>query len=222
MTHSSDSSSHDGGTNDDSLESTQPDSTQQNWALTKKSLDRFLDYLSPDREEAGKKYEALRTRLVRFFEWRGCNSPDLQTDRTIDRVMRKINEGQVISNLTPYILTVARLVAKEEWKERKRLCSLEDEVEDTLHSSVPDPSSKLEANEPDRRLSCFDHCLEGLSADNRDLILSYYQEDGRAKIDWRKQLAEQLGIPLNALRIRVHRIRKSLEQCIEDCLAQFA
>jgi hypothetical protein len=110
MTLSPDSPSEDRGINDSPSESTQQNS-KQNWAPTKRALDEFFVYLSPDREEAGRKYEVLRTRLVRFFEWRGCNLPDVRTDQTIDRVIRKINEGQVISNLTPYFLTVARLVA---------------------------------------------------------------------------------------------------------------
>jgi DNA-directed RNA polymerase specialized sigma24 family protein len=30
-------------------------------------------------------------------------------------------------------------------------------------------------------------------------------------------MAEQLGIPLNALRIRMYRLRQDLETCILDC-----
>jgi hypothetical protein len=53
---------------------------------------------------------------------------------------------------------------------------------------------------------------------NREIILSYYQDERRAKIDRRKRLAEQLKISLDALRIRAHRIRKGLEKCIASCL----
>jgi predicted kinase len=45
----------------------------------------------------------------------------------------------------------------------------------------------------------------------------YFEEDSRSKIEGRKVLAGQLKIPLNALRIRVHRIRMQLEQCVREC-----
>lgn len=222
MTHSPDFPDSDAGANADPSESTEHDSTRPDWERTESALDKFLDCLSHDREEAGKKYVALQTRLVRFFEWRGCDSPEARADDTIDRVIRKIDEGKIISNLTPYILTVARLVAMEDWKIRKRMRSLDSDMPGIPHPSIPNQMPKVESEDQDPRLTCFDHCLESLEQENRDLILGYYQEDGHAKIVWRKQLAGQLGIPLNALRIRAHRIRKTLEQCIEDCLTQFA
>lgn len=222
MTHSPDSSSDDGGINSDPSVSTEHKITQQNWVLSKTALDMFLASLSPDRNDAGQKYEALRKRLVRFFEWRGCDSPDYWSDQTIDRVVRKIHEGQDISNLTPFILTVARLVAKEAWRVRIRKRSLDSDMSEIAHPSIPNEVPKLDPEETDHRLSCFDRCLESLSPASRDLILSYYQEDRHEKIVWRKRLAEQLGVPLNALRIKAYRIRRALERCIEDCLAQVA
>ena len=58
--------------------------------------------------------------------------------------------------------------------------------------------------------------LEGL---DRKLILSYY-EGAATKIENRKQMAESLGISVNGLRIRVHRIREKLEKCITACLGR--
>jgi len=37
-------------------------------------------------------------------------------------------------------------------------------------------------------------------------------------IYYRRRMAEELGIPLNALRIRVHRIRTRLAGCVRDSL----
>src|SRR6185369_10373822 len=219
MTSSPDSSGDDGMSEDSAAPT--PDDTKQQWKPTQKALSNFLNHLDPDQEKAGKEYEKLRTRLIRFFEWRRCDLPDARADQTLDTGIRKLDQGQDISNLKGFVFAIARHVAKEDWKKQGRTCSLEDEVFTTPDVVTSDPLSKLESEEePDRRLGCFDHCLEGLTSESRNLILGYYQEDGRAKIDWRKQLAEQLGIPLNALRIRAHRIRRSLEQCIENCLAQ--
>jgi DNA-directed RNA polymerase specialized sigma24 family protein len=219
MTSSPDSFDDDGMSEDSAAAI--PDNTKQKWKPTQRSLNNFLNRLDPDPEKAGKEYERLRTRLIRFFEWRRCDLPDARADQTLDTGIRKLDKGQDISNLKGFVFAIARRVAKEDWKKQGRTCSLDNEVLTTPDVVSPDPLSKLESEEePDHRLICFDHCLEGLSSESRNLILSYYQEDGRAKIDWRRQLAEQWGIPLNALRIRAHRIRKSLEQCIENCLAQ--
>lgn len=221
MTLPPDAPSGSDGMDEDPPELTPEDSTKQKWKPTQKALDRFLDRLNPDREKSDKEFERLRTKLIRFFEWQGCSLPDTRADETFDRVMRRLDEGQVISNLTGFVFAVARHVAKEVWREMDRTSSLDDKALSIPDPTISNPLSKLEGEEePDRRLNCFDHCLEAMSAESRNLILNYYQEDGRAKIDWRKQLAEQMGLPLNALRIRAHRIRKSLEQCIDDCLAK--
>jgi DNA-directed RNA polymerase specialized sigma24 family protein len=50
--------------------------------------------------------------------------------------------------------------------------------------------------------------------------LKYYQQEKRAKIDHRKELADRLGIALNTLRMRVHRIKAILQQCVGECLKQ--
>jgi hypothetical protein len=60
--------------------------------------------------------------------------------------------------------------------------------------------------------------MEKLTLENRKLLLDYYREEKRAKIEYRRQLAEQMGIAVNALRIRAYRIRASLQKCVEDCL----
>jgi DNA-directed RNA polymerase specialized sigma24 family protein len=67
---------------------------------------------------------------------------------------------------------------------------------------------------------CLERCMEKLAPGNRELMLEYYQRERQAKIDHRKQLAARLGIAVNALRIRAHRIRQSLQSCVENCLQQ--
>jgi hypothetical protein len=60
--------------------------------------------------------------------------------------------------------------------------------------------------------------MDSLSEENRYLLLKYYGAEGGSKIDQRKQLAEELGIAANALRIRAYRIRLGLQQCVEKCI----
>ena len=58
----------------------------------------------------------------------------------------------------------------------------------------------------------------GLPPDGRDLILKYYVDEGRTRIDNRRRLAQAFGISENALRSRAQRLRDGLECCITDCL----
>ena len=64
--------------------------------------------------------------------------------------------------------------------------------------------------------------MQRLTSRNRELILEYYREEKHLKIDHRKELAQRLGIALNALRIQACRIRASLQECVFECLKQSA
>jgi RNA polymerase sigma factor (sigma-70 family) len=186
------------------------------WVLTSQALDKLLDHFSVNREEAGRQYEFTRVRLVRYFEWRACSLPEDLADETINRVARRIDDGENISNLPAYFFSVARLVFMESLRERERTSVPLDEVPEI---SAEQP---IEDDQKDTRLGCLDQCLNKLPVESRTLILKYYHEEKRAKIDRRKQLADGLGIPLNALRIRAHRIRIGLEACVRECLTQTA
>ena len=192
----------------------QSESTTKNkkWSLTQQAFDKLLGAFSEDRDKAGEYYEAARRKLLRFFEWRAVESPDEYVDETLNRVARRIDEGQKIDNLMAYIAAVARLVLMEVVKARPRSQFSLDDPENKVQLARP------EAVEPDDRLECLDRCLESLPEESRTLIIDYYQEERRVKIDLRQELADRLQIPLNALRIRAHRIRLGLEKCITNCL----
>ena len=93
---------------------------KKEWVLTREAFDKLLTCLDPDRERAGIRYEIVRLKLVKFFEWRGCESPEDQADETINRVARRIDEGEVINNLESYFLGVARLLLLESEKRRAK------------------------------------------------------------------------------------------------------
>lgn len=199
---------------DESPASPSSGSTQKNWVLTSEAFEKLLQCFSPDREEAGKLYLRMRIKLMRFFEFRGLSSPDEKVDEVINRVARRISEGEIIFNLNGYFFEVARLVYIESVRDPLKTSISLDEAPDPPAPNPPDEEDK------EARLSCLDHCLERLTTQNRTLILTYYQDERRAKINQRKNLADGLGIPLNALRIRAHRIRGFLESCVVDCLAR--
>jgi DNA-directed RNA polymerase specialized sigma24 family protein len=192
----------------------QQTSGQAKWVLTSQALDKLLDHFSAKREEAGRQYEMMRVKLVRYFEWRSCPLSEDLADETINRVARRIDEGENVFNLHGYFSTVARLVFMESLRERERTSVPLDEIPE-MPAEQP-----FEDDQRDARLRCLDHCLNKLPVESQTLILKYHHDEKRAKIDRRRQLAEGLGIPLNALRIRAHRIRTALEKCVRDCLAQ--
>ena len=75
-----------------------------------------------------------------------------------------------------------------------------------------------ERAEREKRLTCLERCLNAMSPDVRNVLTDYYQGEKDLKIRGRKAIAERLGIPLNALRIRACRHRAKLEECVRACL----
>lgn len=185
---------------------------KKDWVLTKQSLAGFLSLLDEDPERAGERYETLRRKLVKFFEWRGSSTSDELADETLNRLVRKIDEGEAVRNFSAYIGGMARLVWLESVKERERERSAFEELHTSNHIS-----SQTDA----QRIECFELCLEELSSENRALILDYYRAEKSDKINLRRELAEKMGVPLNALRIRAHRIRLQIERCVGDCQGKF-
>src|SRR6185436_13374105 len=83
----------------------------------------------------------------------------------------------------------------------------------------PDPEPQPDESERKEQLDeCLERCMERLTAKNRQLILEYYREEELSKIGHRKELAQRLGIALNALRIQACRIRASLQECVFECV----
>src|SRR5215210_2154802 len=83
------------------------------WQLTPEAFDRLLAAFDEDREASGRKYENLRRKLLEFFEARGSHTPDEHADETLNRVARKIQEGEAIENLNKYCYGVAKFLWME-------------------------------------------------------------------------------------------------------------
>ena len=188
----------------------------QRWALNSVALNKFLACLDGDVERAGEQYETIRLALIKFFDWRRAHFPEDLADETLNRVMRKIDEGETLRDVPTYCLGVARFVWRESLKNPDQRRA---DLAELKQHAAPAQTFLTEADE---RQSCFEHCLNELPLENRQLILRYYQDERRQKINQRVALAARLGIPLNALRSRAQRIRDRLEQCIADCLEKAA
>ncbi|HEU4509288.1 MAG TPA: hypothetical protein VFR78_13660 [Pyrinomonadaceae bacterium] len=173
---------------------------------TQEGFDTLLGWLDDDRDRAGKKYELIRDRLIKMFTCRGCAEAEDLADETINRVTAKVPkvapnyEGEPIL----FFYGVARKV-HHEWLRRQN------------RSIRPLPT---DVTDDERTYECLDRCMETVSEKSRQLVLRYYENERRAKIDHRKALADELGIALNALRIRAHRIRLLLRKCVKNCMEQ--
>ncbi len=156
-------------------------------------------------------YEKVRGRLLLFFRWRGCISPEEYTDATFDRVARTLSEGKVVREKDPtkFVLGVARLIFFERSKSEIRQKVAEK------HRATMYESSTVEE---ERRLQALEDCMKSLPKAERHLLLRYHRSAGGTRIVERKALAEKHGISLNTLRIRMHRERQSLSNCIDGKL----
>lgn len=167
----------------------------------------MLHWLDPDRERAGLKYEIIRIRLIKLFACRGWGDADELADESINRVTFKVDEVAKTYQGDPslYFYGVAHMLHFE--------CLRSDK---SKHQLPPSPPSTGETDTD--AYKCLDECMSHLRARNRELVLRYHQDDGRAKISNRKLMAQELGIELSALRIRAHRIRAQLQKCVKTCL----
>ena len=193
---------------------------RKDWALGSEAFEKLLATLDPDRDRAAERYETIRGRLIQLFRWRGCPESDALADETIDRVSRKLMEGEEILSSDPavYFYGVARNVLKEFWTEQRK----EQSLQRSTGSLRGFPGTQAEPRDPevDQRLDCLDRCLARLPKEDRELIETYYRSEKSEKIAGRAELARSLELSPGALRIRAHRIRRLLEQQVNEMMKQ--
>jgi DNA-directed RNA polymerase specialized sigma24 family protein len=182
----------------------------KDWDLTQVAFDQLLSWLNPDREAAGKRYEEIRRRLVKIFICRSCPCPEDLADETINRVARKVPEiaPTYVGDPAHYFCGVAHNVYLESLRP----------IPEPEPPPKPDPSDESE----EAYSECLERCMGQLSLRNHELVLQYFQGEKRAKIDYRKKLAERLGMTPNALRIKIHRIIEVLRERVMEDLKQRA
>jgi RNA polymerase sigma factor (sigma-70 family) len=175
-------------------------------------FNNLLSWLDPDRERAGEKYETIRQQLIKMFTWKRAWDPEGLADETISRVTRRVGEIRTsyVGDPSLYFYAVARNVFREELRRSSR--------------HQPDPEAELIASEinsdesREQLYDCLDKCIGKLSAANRELLITYYEGSKQGRIKSSQVLAAQFGLQPSALRMRVLRIRKMLENCIEICM----
>ena len=172
---------------------------------SKDAFEKLLSWLHPDRDRAGEQYEKIRLRLIRIFVCRACVDPEELADLTMNVVSSRID--WLIENYKGdpalYFYGVAKKIYLEVQKKKP----------------PPELPPAPDTTEIEQRFSCLDRCMDQqLSRTERDVVLRYQEKTKQEKIRVRKQIATELGITINALRIRVCHMHARLRPCIEHCL----
>ena len=167
-----------------------------------------LQKFSAALERAGVEYSSLHRTQTAYFAARGCGADsDALADVTLDRIARKIDRGEKVRNFFTYARAFANLVYKEYLKDRKKFMEAARELAYLRGEIVQEIEE-----EPDLRRRCQKSCLGELSKQNRELMTDYYVRGVASSV-----LAEELGLLIETLRTRIHRLKLRLKKCLEDC-----
>jgi len=171
---------------------------------------RFLQWLDPDPQVAGKKYITSWEKLVMYFN--GCPDPSEHAHEVLSRIARKDDLDKVL-NFNAFAYGVARKV-RSEIRRKPMEMSGEDTVGKQVLDASPNPERVedeiIRAIDSKREVVCLQECLAELPIDERKLFLSYELADPERRATERKKLAMQYGLSEGTLKVRTHRIRSDL------------
>jgi len=187
--------------------------------LSQEDLDRLLTKLDPNPMEAGRKYEAIRKSLIKFFGSRNCRDPEQLADKSMDRLARRL-ATEDIQNLGSYARQIAKFVVLEFWRAPEEI-SLESEQNGDNLLPTPDRVNEFIAapDEDEEMMDALEECLGHLDQADRDTILAFHDTIPKTKKYLRELLADQMGITRNLLGVKTCRIRKRLETCVNQRIA---
>jgi DNA-directed RNA polymerase specialized sigma24 family protein len=165
-------------------------------------VDDLLERLDPDLPDRDARYKQLRLKIFKFFEWRRCKEESWAlADETIARLVEKVNSGVYVRSYS-YVYTIAQFVLKERWRALQK----EEKILNNWR-----PPDRIE----DPEMDCKKQCLERLSHDKRELLVRYYSGKETSE-----QIAEEMGTSVENLRLRIHREKKKLRKCCDDCIKE--
>ena len=89
--------------------------------LSPESFDRLMNWLHPNREEAGQEYQRIRAHLIGHFQAHGCPYPDRLADATMDRAAEKLTPEKIqkwVGEKARYFYKVAYYILQEDRSKR--------------------------------------------------------------------------------------------------------
>ena len=136
------------------------------------------------------------------------------TKRSIESRKRSLKvKRSRIPPATPWALLVCSCSRIIKGRQRERSALNELGTASEAYTESDDSEHRFD-------LPCEAASFQTLPPDNRERIIQYYQGEKSDKIESRKKLIEQLGIPVNTLRMRALRLRERLQGCVEQCLSR--
>ena len=120
---------------------------------------------------------------------------------------RKAEQYQAGTNFKAWAMSVANyeVMAYRKTQVRERLV-FSDEVDDMIGSRENEFSSSQKD-----RISHLNHCLQLMSAQNRQLIEHRYEGENSME-----KIADEIGGTIGSVRVKLHRLRKLLLECIQN------
>jgi hypothetical protein len=171
---------------------------------SKETFDKLLLWFDPDREIAAEKYQTIQFRLVRIFAAKGCRHPEDLVDESFNVAALKIDwlRENYVGDPALYIHGIAKKIF------------LEPEPK-----PIAEPPPMPNPLDLERRSTCLDRCLDRVTTpEERRLVIQYHAYEKQERIRTRRQLAQEFGCTMNALRVRVCHILARLRPCIQECL----
>jgi RNA polymerase sigma factor (sigma-70 family) len=178
--------------------------------MTAGSLETLLMALAAEPNDAATAYRTVHTRLMRFFSLKNVADPAALADEVMDRLATSlaVRGAEQIESPAAFALGIARHLLQEEWRRVAR-------EQEAIHEWTVAVQTEHD-DEKELTLRSLDRCLQQMPAAKRELLHSYYAWAGTEKIAHHRQMAEKLGLSVNALRNRLLRARAELLGCLRQ------
>lgn len=172
-------------------------------------FDQLLRWLAPDRDQAGTIYEQIRRNLFDYFRRRDVVDPLSLADEVIVRVTKRVPAiaPSYVGNPAAYFFAVAHRVLLESHRKP---------TETELLANLQPTTDFAAAEYKEWLLQSLEDCWPLLSQKEQRILYCYFVDDPSLRLaEARDQLAQELGMALNALRVMTHRLKHKVKRCIE-------
>ncbi len=176
-------------------------------SLTSETLEKLLDAFADDKTASATAYAELRDSLVRFFYLRGISDADAAADETLDRIPERINSNTRADDVKFIAFSIAKFVFLETIRrEQKQKAAADGFYQNRTAPKLP---GETDGFEPLR------DCFKSLYERERALLSEYFADLPSDQLAaHRQQMADREQMDLNALRNRISRLRRRLDDCV--------
>lgn len=182
---------------------------EEDFNLNRQQLEALLNWLHTDTEKTGQIYNKILNRLHKYFTCNGCRHSEDCTTVVMNRIAKKINEGEKIEKEpVAFALGFARLVLHEYWRWQKNSPEI-------AKPEIPEPPIVDEQENPGRE-KCWEKCLKTFPYEKIKLLKDYLSANRKQKFE----IAKNLNTTIESLRVKISRIKEALKKCEGDCLRE--